>query len=153
MATIRPNDNAPAEAVKYIFPTATFDLDVDGSYETTDRDVLAQAEAHPWLAVEYEAVEEAAYTRLSRSVPAVEDPFTSVGPGAGDAFDPEKVRAAEEAKAEDAVQPLAVDAGLDQSEDAVEGGVAESLSVDRESEEVAPVPVNDEPADDAGEER
>lgn len=148
MATIRPNDNAPAEAVKYIFPTVTFDLAADGSYETTDRDALAQAEAHPWLSVEYEAVEEAAYTRLSRSVPPSEDPFSAsyTGPDANAAFDPERVRAAEEAKAADAVQPIAVQAGLDQSEDVVEGGVAETLSVDRAAEEVAPVPV-DQPVD------
>lgn len=145
MATIRPNDNAPAEDVKYIFPTVTFDLAPGGSYDTEDRDAMAAAEAHPWLEVEYPVVEEAGVTRVSRSVPPAEDPYSAqyAGPGANAAFDPEKVREAEAAKAEASVQPLAVESGLDQSEAVEEGGVAETLAVERDETPAPLVPVND----------
>jgi hypothetical protein len=58
MATIRPNENAPAGEVKYILPTATFDLADSGEYTTDDRTVLSDAETHPWLEVEYPQVDE-----------------------------------------------------------------------------------------------
>ena len=147
MATIRPNDNAPAEDVKYIFPTVTFDLSSGGTYETDDRSALAAALAHPWLTVEYPAAEEAAFTRVSGSVLPKDDPFSALyeGDTANAAFDPEKVREAELAKADNLVQPIAIDAGLDQSEPVVEGGVAETLAVDRTvTEDPTLVPVNDD---------
>lgn len=150
MATIRPNDNAPTEDVKYIFPTVTFDLPSGGTYDTDDHSVLSFAESHPWLTVDYPEAQEAAFTRVSGSVPAQKDRLSALfeGEDANAAFDPEKVRAAELAKADENVQPIAIDAGQDQSEEVVEGGVAETLAVEREStpdETLVPV-TDDDPA-------
>jgi hypothetical protein len=137
----------PAEDVKYIFPTVTFDLASGGTYETDDRDALAAAMDHPWLTVEYPAADEAAFTRVSGSVPPQEDRLSSLFKDGSDAFNADKVRETELAKADELVQPVALDSGQDQSEVLVEGGVAETLAVDRE---VAPdetlVPVNDDAA-------
>lgn len=113
MATIRPNDNAPAEEMKVILPTATFDLSQGGTYETDDRNVLADAEAHPFLTVEHpEQDAEAAVTRESDSVPYADDYLAAPN---SKAFDTEEVQRVESDKREDVSSRLAVDAGLNQS--------------------------------------
>lgn len=118
MATIRPNDNAPAEEVKYIFSADTFDLAPGGSYETDDRDTLGGAETHPWLEVEYPTADEPAVTSESGSVAPEDDRLANQTP---DAFDPEKVAAAEAEKAAANTSPLAVEAGLDQTQPVTTG--------------------------------
>jgi hypothetical protein len=136
MATIRPNDNAPSDAVKYIFPLETFDLAPGGEHETEDRNTLSAAEAHPWLEVEYPEIEELAVTRGSRSVPYSEDVLAAPN---SQAFDVEAVRAA---LPDDQrwLPATAVEASLDQGEVVQEGGVALTLAADEAQD--------DEPAND-----
>lgn len=139
MATIRPNDNAPSGEVKYIFPTETIDLDSGGTHETDSRAVLAAAEAHPWLTVEYPEVEEISVTRQSRSVPYEDDVLAAPN---SIAFDPDEIRKAEEAKAEGYAAPLAVEAGLDQSEEEEVAGTNVTLAADDAADETT----DDKPA-------
>jgi hypothetical protein len=112
MATIRPNDNAPAEEVHYVLPTESFDLAAGGTYETDDRLLLTAAQDHPWLTVEYPEVEAVSVERPSTSVPYQEDPYSEYN---DDSNDPEVAAAAERAKYETTIEPLAVDSGLNQS--------------------------------------
>ena len=98
MATIKPNEHAPAEEVRYILANEELVLASGGSTDTDDRAVISAAESHPWLEVEYPAPSET----------------------------PEK-------PAEEDVTPLAVDAGLDQSEVVEEGGVSKTLAADETS--------------------
>lgn len=131
MATIRPNDNAPAEDVKYIFPTATFDIASGGSYETDDRAILSAAEDHPWLDVEYpEVPEEVAVTREPKSVPYQDDVLAAVN---SKAFDLDLVRQAEEEKTAVFADHLAIQAGLTQTEPVTEGGIDQTLAAADES--------------------
>jgi hypothetical protein len=113
MATIRPNDNAPDEVVHYTLPTAEFDLDAGGSYESDERTVLSAAEDHPWLTVEYPEVDVELYAAPSKSVPYREDPFSEFNDHSND---PAAIEASERAKNTVDAQPLAVEAGLDQHE-------------------------------------
>lgn len=58
MATIAPNDLAPADF--HFLSLANAELDFSsGPVETDDPVTIANAESHPWVAVEYPAVEEA----------------------------------------------------------------------------------------------
>lgn len=50
MATITLNADAP-DNVKFILGNTDFELDRGGSYETDDREVLADAKAHAYLTV------------------------------------------------------------------------------------------------------
>lgn len=54
MATIRPNDNAPGDTVRFLLGSEEFELAPGGSYETDNRLILSDAEVHPWLNVSYE---------------------------------------------------------------------------------------------------
>ena len=125
MATIRPNDHAPAEDVRYTFPTADIDLGPGGSYETDERDVLSAADVHPWLTVEYPVLDEADIPHRDPFVPFDEDPLG--GLNANVPFDLDEVIKAEAAKL-DEYQPLAVAPQLDQSEPVVEGGIARTIA-------------------------
>jgi hypothetical protein len=138
MATIRPNDNAPAEEAKYIFAAATFDLAPGGSYETDDRSLLSDAEIHPWLEVEYPEVDEAAYARESKSVPYEDDALAAVN---SVAFDADEIRKVEEAKQQVVESRLAVQAGLAQTKPVEVAGVAVTLAADESNDEE-----NDKPA-------
>lgn len=113
MATIRPNDNAPAEEVHYTFPTVDFDLAEGGTYESDDRAVLAAAEDHPWLTVEYPEAASVVYSAPSKSVPYREDPFSEYNDFSND---PARVEETERSKYSVNTAPLAVEAGLDQGE-------------------------------------
>lgn len=113
MATIRPNENAPAEDVHYVLPTASFDLGEGGTYESDERAVLSAAADHPWLTVEYPEAASEVYTRPSKSVPYTEDPYSEYNDHSND---PELVAETERAKYDATVAPLAIDSGLDQSE-------------------------------------
>jgi hypothetical protein len=127
MATITTNEHAPVESTRYILPTATFELEGGGSYETDDRTALADAEAHPWLAVSYEKADEGAYTRPDKSVPYEDDVLSAVN---SVAFDLDKVRETEEAKAGVVESRLAVESGLDQGEPVEVGNVGLTLASD-----------------------
>lgn len=113
MATIRPNEHAPAEDVTYILPTATFELGADGSYDTDDRAVIQAASDHPWLAVEFPEVDEEIYQAPSKRVPYEDDPLSAYNDHSND---PELVSETERSKYSGTVAPLAVEAGLDQGE-------------------------------------
>lgn len=115
MARILPNDLAPDEVVHYSFAGVEFDLGAGDAYETEDRQVLGNADVHPWLTVEYPQVEviggEVRRTLADR--PDL-DALSGMGPNANDPYDPEKIAATEAAKAEARKNPVALDAALDQ---------------------------------------
>lgn len=125
MATIRPNENAPAEDVNYILPTESFELGAGGSYESDDPAVLAAALAHPWLEVEYSDAESVIYEAPRKSIAPEDDPYSGYHSIVND---PDAVREVEEAKAESFDNRLAVEAGLDQTEPVEVGGVALTLA-------------------------
>ncbi len=56
MAKITHSELAPAEKVVYTLANEQFELTAKGTYESDDPVVLANAETHPWLAVEYPEV-------------------------------------------------------------------------------------------------
>lgn len=125
MAKIVHSEAAPSEAVHYTFVGVEFDLGGrKKSYETDDAAVLSNAEAHPWLTVERETVEpiQGAYVEQLRPE---DDHLSSLNSKAND---PEAVRAAEEAKREAADNPVAIEAGKDQTEVVETGGVAETVA-------------------------
>lgn len=119
MAKITHSDLAPDEVVHYDLAGVEFELGGSGkgSYETTDRTVIASAEVHPWLSVEYPKVDliQGQVRNTLADHPEL-DPLSGVGPNAGIAYDAEEIRKVEEAKAEMRKTPLAIDANLDQGE-------------------------------------
>lgn len=125
MATITTNDKAPEGAVKYVFPTETFDLNSGDTKDTLDQELLRAAEAHPWLRVEYPELEELAVTREPTSVPYADDYLSAPNTKA---FDPEEVRRVESEKRSATEAPVAVEAGLVQTEDDHVGNVAVTLA-------------------------
>lgn len=141
MAKISPNENAPAE-VTYILPTATFDLAEGGSFETDDRTVLADAEAHPWLTVTYPELEELDFQRPEKAVPYDEDYLSAAH---SVAFDADEIRKVEEAKYEAEASRLAVDAGLDQGDEEHVGEVGVTLAADDRSDETLSQAPEDNP--------
>ena len=132
MATIRPNDNAPSDSVKYIFPLETFDLAPGGDFETDNRNTVAAAQSHPWLEVEIIQPEELASDRESRSVPYEEDVLAAPN---SIAFDGDEVRRARGEQGEISAPRLAVESGLDQGEAVEHGDVAVTLAADETSTE------------------
>lgn len=127
MAKIVSSEAAPSEAVHYTFAGAEFDLGSgkSASFETNDLGVLQAAESHPWLTVEYPEVEMIA-GEFREQVKPEDDPLSFVNYKGND---PEVVKADAEArlKAESA-QPVAIEAGLDQTKKVVTGDVAETLA-------------------------
>lgn len=134
MAKIVPSELAPSEAVHYSLGNVEFDLGGKSeakSFETDDRVVIDNAVSHPWLNVEFDAAPELSVEAVDTRVRPEDDVLGAFGPRANDAFDPEKIKAAEAAKVEDAPQPLAIDAGLNQDEDIkTDTGAAETLAAD-----------------------
>lgn len=55
MATISHSDLAPSEKVHYSLAGGEFDLTAKGSYETDDELLISNAQAHPWLKVDFPA--------------------------------------------------------------------------------------------------
>ena len=138
MAKIVLSELAPSEAIHFSLANAEFDLGGKSdakAFETDDRVVIDNAVAHPWLDVEFPAVEEVAFEALDTRIPAADDSQGMYGPHANDAFDPELIKAAEEAKIQDTPQPLAIDSGLDQDKEVkTESGAAETLAADETHE-------------------
>src|SRR4051812_9615905 len=111
MAKIVPSDLAPDEAVHYSLGAVEFDLGGKSdakAYETHDRSVLSNAEAHPWLEVEYDAVEAIDPAFYDTQVKPEDDVLGALGPRANDAFDPDKIKAALEARQSETA-PVAID--------------------------------------------
>jgi hypothetical protein len=137
MAKIVHDEAAPSEAVHYSFAGAEFDLEgAEASFETSDPAVISNAEAHPWLRVEREEAElvRGEYTGF---LAPEDDALSAVNSVAND---PEAVRAELDRRDAD-FQPLAVEAGLDQDEEVIEGGVSVTLAADD---------AVDQPSDDEG---
>jgi hypothetical protein len=127
MATIRPNDNAPADSVNYIFPLETFELAAGGSYETENQNTISAAVSHPWLEVEYPEMPELSVADVVRGVPYEKDVLAAPN---SLAFNADAVRQAIEERKREADSHTALDAGLDQGEPVETGGVAETLAAD-----------------------
>lgn len=53
MAKILPNEKHPNETVLHGLANESFKLTAKGNYETDNPITIANAEAHPWLTVEY----------------------------------------------------------------------------------------------------
>lgn len=130
MAKIAHSDLAPAEAVHYVFGHVSFDIGGrKKNYETEDREVLAAADAHPWLTVTYDVPEviQGAYVEQLHPKDDALSAQNSI------ANNPEEVRKAEEAKASGESPGVAIDAGKEQTEKVETGGVAETLAADETS--------------------
>lgn len=129
MAKIVLSESAPSEAVHFVFGTAEFDLGGrKKSYETNDADLLSNAAAHPWLSVERDPVELLSGAYVDQLAPA-DDHLSLLGQDVNP-NDPDAVQAAEESKASDAGTLTGIDAGKDQSDPVVTGGIAETLAAD-----------------------
>lgn len=133
MAKIVLSEAAPQEPVRFGLSSVDFDLKPGGSFETEDRQAIGDAEAHPWLSVEYDEALQIEPTFRDAHVRAEDDPLRAEN---SRAFDPEQIKA--DAPEEEAVRPLAVDAPRDQSEAEVEGGVAVTLEADETGEAEQP---------------
>lgn len=119
MAKIVHSDLAPDEVVHYDLAGVEFELGGSGksSFETENRVVLGSAEVHPWLNVEYPKVDViAGKPRTTLADHPELDPLSGFGPDAGVPYDADAIKAIEESKAAAYVNPLAIDANLDQSE-------------------------------------
>jgi hypothetical protein len=136
MATIRPNDNAPADAVKYIFPLETFELAPDGEFQTEDRNTLAAAGSHPWLEVAPSDADELANDApyVSRSVPYADDVLAAPN---SVAFDTAAVEQALRNAATVEENRTAIEAGLDQGKEVEVADVAVTLAADEAQDEPA----------------
>lgn len=128
MAKIVHSEAAPAEAVHYSFAGVEFDLSGKKSYESDDPIVLANAAAHPWLSVQYPAVDVVAGAYVEQLAPEA-DHLSAAGQKVNP-NDPEVARAAEEAKRESTDNPVAIDAGETQTKAVETDGVAETLAAD-----------------------
>jgi hypothetical protein len=135
MAAIVPSDLAPEEQVHYSFAGAEFDLAPGGSFETADRTILTNAEAHPWLDVDYPEADESIAVFRGGSLPPSQDALSMVN---SVAFDREEIEKVEQTKIEAITTPTALDAGKDQGEVIFSGRVvAETLAADEVAEENA----------------
>jgi hypothetical protein len=141
MAKVSLSDKAPtSEPISFDFGgDAQFTLSASGRknsekfYETNDRAVLDNVRAHPWLRVDAEAVEPFVAAFHEQLAPK-DDHLSALG-ATVDFNDPEVARAAEEAKLGVAVEPVAIDAGLDQNEVVKDGPVAKTLAAAEEETE------------------
>ena len=134
MAKIVPSDLAPAEPFKIVVAYGSFDLDGSkktSSYETDDYALIASAREHPWVTVEMKA-EEAFVPPHHTNLDPKTDPLSGQHPDAALAFDAEAARAAYEKEA--AIAPVAIDAGLDQSEVIEAGPVDKTVAAVAETE-------------------
>lgn len=133
MAKIVPSKNAPSEDF-----TVTFGVGQVKStepLETTNTDLIAEAQNHPWLDVEYDEVEILGGEVVPPAVDPAKDPLSAQNPDNQHLNDPDVVRAA---RAEaDALAPAAIDPVLDQDKTKVEGGVAKTVASVEETAEKA----------------
>lgn len=135
MARIVLSDLAPTgESLHFSLANTDFDIGGSGkgtkkSYDTSDRAVLANAEVHPWLSVEYDEAEQVGGEFLDNQVAPEDDPLSAAGPNANIPFDPDEIRKVENAK-RGVTDAVAIDAGKDQDEVVETGGVAETVAAD-----------------------
>lgn len=134
MAKIVLSDQAPSgESIHFSLANVDFDLGGSGkgskkSYDTDDRTVLSNAAVHPWLAVEYDQVDEVGLAAPSTQVAPQDDVQSAAGPRANIAFDADEIRKVEEAKVNDVGAITGLNANLDQDEPVTTGPVAETVA-------------------------
>jgi hypothetical protein len=130
MATIVLSDEAPTDEGTLNFSLANAEF--EAPFETNDPVVLAGAEAHPWLSVEYpeSAVVEGSFREPH--VPAAEDSQSAQNSIAND---PEAVAAALAEVDLTETGRLAVEAGLVQDTPQRVGNVATTLAADEADED------------------
>jgi hypothetical protein len=130
MAKIVLSDDAPkGEPLRFSLANAEVE---EFPHETNDAVLLANAEAHPWLAVEHPEAEELSELAGELQL-SPEDDFLSAQNSV--ANDPEAVRAELERRKERNSDPVALDAGLDQDDVVVtSSGVAETVAADNASD-------------------
>lgn len=134
MAKVTLSELAPDELVRFYGWQVEFELGGSGksSLDTDDRTVIAYAEQHPWLSVEYPKGAQQSYALDTLAEHPERDALSGVGPNAGVPFDPEEIRKVEEAKVEERPR-VALDAGLDQGKDITVGqDVAVTLAADED---------------------
>lgn len=127
MAKIVPSSVAPSQPFRLVLAATSFDLDGSkktSSYETDDPTVLANARAHPWVDVQYPKADIVVGSYVPTTDPK-DDPLSAQHEDARKALDPEAARAALTEQL--AVNPVAIDAGLDQDKVVKSGPVAETL--------------------------
>jgi hypothetical protein len=116
MPTISHSELAPDEAVTYSLGMAEFRLDGrTKSYETNDQDVIANANAHPWLTVTYPEVKVVEGSFADQLAPA-DDVLSATNSIANDPAEIAKALAPEQDESHVAIQ-----AGLDQGENVTVG--------------------------------
>lgn len=146
MPRVLPSEAHPDETVRHALGSAEpFDLGPGGVYESDDREVIANATAHPWLTVEFE---EQQVLQGRYREPSVSPQDDVLGSARSVAFDPEAIREAEENKVLADERRLGIDAGLDQGESHEAGGIATTLAAADDVADDTP----DEQPDEPGEE-
>lgn len=139
MVTITHSDAAPTEPVNYSFSGINFEIKgKDGKYETDDPFVISNALVHPWLHVEFPKPELVKGAYVQQLLPK-DDAMSAINDKSND---PAEVRKTEEAKASEMQQPVAIDAGLDQTE-----------AVTVEAPPAPPVAITIEAANDAAKDK
>jgi hypothetical protein len=106
MAKIVLSDDAPQDAKKFSLANA----EIEVPYETDDSQILGDAGAHPWLDVEYAAVDVVGGVHFTPLDPK-DDVLSSVNSIANN---PDEARKANEARNLEVLNRTALDAGLDQ---------------------------------------
>jgi hypothetical protein len=131
MAQIVTSKEAPDFEVGYALPgtkLVEFKLKQGGSYKTDDRVVLAEANAHPWLQVEYDASEAPVYSFRPDTVSSADDVLSAEN---SEAFEPKFIkRDLEGVLGTRDDSGTAIQAGLDQDKKSTNGGVNETLAAD-----------------------
>lgn len=123
MAKILHSADAPKGKVRYSLLQASFELEGDGAYETNDRALLASAETHPWLKVEYDASPLLAAREDDRHVPYEDDYLSAPNSRAFDLKLAESLLVEQEA-----VAHVAIDAAEDQTKKKHVGDVAITIA-------------------------
>lgn len=127
MAKIVPSSLAPSEPLRFTLAATSFELggSKTSAYETDDPDVLIEARIHPWLDVQVDKVEAVEGLFVQQLDPA-KDPLSSAHENARLATDPE---AARKFQAEQLlIDPVAIEAGLDQDEKVEAGAIAQTFA-------------------------
>lgn len=136
------SDHAPDGFKTLSIGNAELDFS-SGEVETTDPVVLSNAQSHPWLKVQHS--EEESYRAPERE-PFVRPEDDALSVENSVAFDEDKIRETEEAKAEAEADRVAIDAGKDQEKEERIHGVATTLAAaeaDAADNEPAPEPRDD----------
>jgi hypothetical protein len=107
MAKISHSDDAPKEQIHYTFAGAEFDLGGrKKSYDTEDLSVIQSAQGHPWLVVEFPEDPEGSVGTFVDGLAPEDDAFSFINDQSNV---PEVAEAAEEAKADDDINPAPLD--------------------------------------------